>query len=338
MSLKTLTGILVTAACSMVVSQPVASAPSPANVSELKSLEATVKSVVEEVLPATVSLFSVDSGASGSGVVINENGLILTAGHVVRGTEKMTVIFPNGKQAIGEVLGANYTRDSAMIQILDPKPKGGWPHAEVAHSKNLASGDLVIALGHAGGYDSVRTPPVRFGRVIAHGQNHFISTDCALIGGDSGGPLFDLDGRVVAIHSSIGHSLASNNHAGIAGIREDWEKLRKGETWGRLGGSSLLDDPDSPVIGIMSGPSAETGIPIKRVFEGGPAHQAGLRAGDIIHEINDRPVSNLRTLHIVITRHQPGDTIQVQAYRGKNSISRKVKLGRRGDIFPGSKP
>lgn len=338
MSMKTLPGILITAAWFIVTGQPAASAPSPANISELKSLEAKVKGVVEKVLPATVSLFSFNSGASGSGVVVNGDGLILTAGHVVRGTEEITVIFPNGKQATGKVLGANYSRDSAMIQILDPKPKGGWPHAKVGDSKNLASGDLVIALGHAGGYDSVRTPPVRFGRVIAHGQNQFISTDCALIGGDSGGPLFDLNGHVVAIHSSIGDQLSSNNHAGIAGVLQDWDKLKKGDTWGRLGGSSLLDDPDSPVIGIMSGPSAGPGIRIQQVFEGGPAQLAGLRKGDIIHRINDRPVANLRALHIVIARHQPGEAIEVHAYRGKNPISREVKLGRRGDIFPRSKP
>ena len=175
--------------------QPLAAAPSPQNISQLKSLEQKVTGVVQKVLPATISLFSTKSGASGSGVVVSKDGLILTAGHVVRGSDEMTVVFPNGKQATGKVLGANYTRDTAMIQIMDPKPTFGWPHAGIGKSRKLDSGDLVIALGHAGGYDPVRTPPVRFGRVIAQGQDHFLNTDCTLIGGDSGGPLFDLNGK-----------------------------------------------------------------------------------------------------------------------------------------------
>ena len=217
---------------------------------------------MQKVLPATISLFSTKSGASGSGVVVSKDGLILTAGHVVRGSDEMTVVFPNGKQATGKVLGANYTRDTAMVQIMDPKPTFGWPHAGIGKSQKLASGDLVIALGHAGGYDPVRTPPVRFGRVIAQGQDHFLNTDCTLIGGDSGGPLFDLNGSVVGIHSSIGDSLSSNNHAGITGVLQDWEKLKKGETWGSLGGSSLLDNPDAPVIGIITGRPSKSFVPV----------------------------------------------------------------------------
>ena len=324
-------------AIALLAIQPLAAAPSPQNISQLKSLEQKVTGVVQKVLPATISLFSTKSGASGSGVVVSKDGLILTAGHVVRGSDKMTVVFPNGKQATGKVLGANYTRDTAMIQIMDPKPTFGWPHAGIGKSRKLDSGDLVIALGHAGGYDPVRTPPVRFGRVIAQGQDHFLSTDCTLIGGDSGGPLFDLNGSVVGIHSSIGESLSSNNHAGITGVLQDWKKLEKGETWGRLGGSSLLDNPDAPVIGIITGRPSKSGISIRHVFEGGPASKAGLRAGDIINNINDKNVPDLRTLHIVIAQHEPGETITIRLIRGQDRLTRKLTLGRRGDIIPDEK-
>ncbi|MBT8045364.1 MAG: S1C family serine protease [Verrucomicrobiae bacterium] len=313
-------------------------APKIKDIQQLKSLQAQVEGVVKNVLPATVSLFSAKSGASGSGVIVSKEGLILTAGHVVRGAEEMTIIFPNGKQARGEVLGANYTRDSAMIQILDKMPDGGWPYAEVGKSKGLSTGDLVLALGHAGGYDPVRTPPVRFGRLIARGPNKFITTDCTLIGGDSGGPLFDLQGRVVGIHSSIGSSLSSNNHASIEGFHQDWKKLVKGDTWGRLGGSSLLDNPDAPVLGVMTGESARGGIGIRHVFEGGPAGKAGLRAGDIIRSINGRAIPNLRILHASIAEHKPGDTIKIRVTRGEDSLIRDVKLGRRGDIIPDNRP
>ncbi len=115
-----------------------------------------------------------------------------------------------------------------LIQIIDQPKTGSWPYAEVGTSKTLTTGDLVVALGHAGGFDPVRTPPVRFGRIITHQSNKFLSTDCTLIGGDSGGPLFDLNGKVIGIHSSIGTDLSSNNHASIEGFHQDWKKLQAG--------------------------------------------------------------------------------------------------------------
>ncbi|MGB2401872.1 MAG: S1C family serine protease [Akkermansiaceae bacterium] len=307
--------------------------PGPQDISQLKSLERKVTGVVHNVLPATISLFSMKNGASGSGVVVNKDGLILTAGHVVRGSDVMTVIFPNGKQAEGKVLGANYTRDTAMVQILDPRPALGWPHAKVGKAEKLKTGDLVIALGHAGGYDPIRTPPVRFGRVIARGMDQFISTDCALIGGDSGGPLFDLKGNVVGIHSSIGESLSSNNHASITGVLQDWDKLKKGEAWGSLGSSSLLDNPDAPVIGIVAGMPTRMGVGIQRVFRGGPASNGGLKAGDIIKQIEDKPTPDLRSLHIIIAQYEPNNRIKIHLVRGQRELTRHITLGRRGDVF-----
>lgn len=310
--------------------QAAAAAPDTSTLEYLKAIQAKATETVKRVLPATVSLFSAKNGASGSGVIVSEEGLILTAGHVVRGADEITVVFPNGKQARGKVLGANYTRDSAMVQILG---KGPWPHAPIGKSKDLKPGDLVLALGHAGGYDPVRTPPVRFGRIIARSINKFITSDCTLIGGDSGGPLFDLDGNVIGIHSSIGNSLASNNHAGIEGFREDWGRLEKGETWGRLGGSAL-DDPNAPVLGIMTESAGRRGgVTVSHVFEGGPAHRAGVHRGDIIRSINGRATPDLRRLHATLTKYKPGNIVALRISRGENTLTCRVKLGRRGDVL-----
>ncbi|NWK55332.1 trypsin-like peptidase domain-containing protein [Verrucomicrobiaceae bacterium N1E253] len=304
-------------------------APDPIlSLSDLKSLQANIKQVSKKVMPATVSVFSAKNGASGSGVIVSKDGLILTAGHVVRGAEEMTVIFPDGSQAKGKVLGANYTRDAAMIQITD---KGPWPYAPIGHSGKLKTGDPVIALGHAGGYDPVRTPPVRFGRVISTDRQGFINTDCTLIGGDSGGPLFDLQGRVIAIHSSIGYSHKINNHSGIDGFRKDWDKLKSGETWGRLGSSSL-DDPDNPVIGIFTAHSRNGGVVITNVIKGGPAFKAGLRGGDIIRSINGNEIRNQRRLSAIIFQFKPGDTVKIRVTRGEDSLTRNVTIGRKGDL------
>ena len=314
----------------LIITQSETRAESTINsLADLKAIQTKVEAVSKKVLPATVSLFSTKNGASGSGIIVSEDGLILTAGHVIRGADTVTIIFPDGKQERGKVLGANYTRDSAMVQIIGEKKK--WPHAEVGYSKDLEIGDLVIALGHAGGYDAVRTPPVRFGRLISRAHNQFITTDCTLIGGDSGGPLFDLEGRVIGIHSSIGPKLSTNNHASIEGFRENWDRLKEGNTWGRLGSSGLAD-PDAPVIGILTGDALHGGIAIRAVVEGGPAAEAGIRAGDAVLSINGKAVTNLRALHAEIAKHKSGDTVLIRLIRDEKKISRKLKLGRRGDL------
>ena len=306
------------------------------NIHDLKNLQAKIHKVVKKVQPATVSVFSPENGASGSAVIVNSSGLILTAGHVVRGAEEMTVIFADGAQTKAKVLGANYTRDTAMLQITEPGP---WPFARLGHSRNLNTGDLVIALGHAGGYDPVRSAPVRFGRIISTSNDGFFNTDCALIGGDSGGPLFDLDGRVIGIHSSIGYSIKINNHTGIDGFREDWTKLKSGETWGQLGGKSQLggrtmDNPNNPVIGILTALGENGGIAIQHIIKGGPAFKAGLLRGDIIRSINGKYIRNPRRLYAIIFQFKPGDTVNIQVIRDNKILTRRLTLGRRGDFAP----
>src|SRR5690606_14730992 len=107
---------------------------------------------------------------------------------VIQGAEEVTVNFPDGTKAPGKVLGANYSKDIAMVQIEE---EGPWPYMPLGESRPLAAGDWVVAMGHSAGFDKLRTPPVRFGRVISTGPGNFLTTDCKLIGGDSGGPLFD---------------------------------------------------------------------------------------------------------------------------------------------------
>ena len=216
------------------------------NLQDLIQLESKVQTVARHVIPATVALLAERTGSSGSGVLVAPDGLILTAAHVIQGADQLIVVFPDGKQMPATVLGANYSKDIAMVKITQP---GNWPFVSMGASKPLAAGDWVIALGHSAGFDAARTPPVRFGRVVSKGPGNFLTTDCTLIGGDSGGPLFDLEGNLVGIHSSIGQSLTNNNHAGIDGFREDWNRLNAGETWGALTMNPFAD-PEMPVLGI----------------------------------------------------------------------------------------
>jgi serine protease Do len=299
-------------------------------VEDLVKLQAKVEAVAVKVMPATVALLVERSGTSGSGVVASADGLVLTAAHVVQGTAELMVVFPDGKQVTGKVLGANYSKDIAMVQITQPGP---WPYVERGQSKPLTVGDWVIALGHSAGFDPGRTPPVRFGRLMSTGPGNFLTTDCTLIGGDSGGPLFDLEGKLVGIHSSIGDSLNNNNHAGIDGFREDWERLLAGEGWGRLSLNPFAN-PEMPVLGIEMGITRRIkGVPVMMVIPRSPAAAAGVRIGDVILSIDKSEISNGNELLQVLAKKQGGDVIDLGVLREDRKLEFKVTLARREQLY-----
>lgn len=286
---------------------------------ELRQTEQRLKTVVRLATPATVSLVadqpnpdnSRPRGGAGSGVIVNKEGLILTAAHVIDGASKVTVVFTDGTQVQGTVLGANYSRDVAMVGL---PPGRDYPHVAVGESKSLKIGTPVVALGHSAGYDPTRTPPVRFGRVITHGPGGFITTDCALIGGDSGGPLFNLEGEVIGIHSHIGEKRSVNNHASISGLKRSWQKMERGDVWGALG--SVRPGDQRPVIGVYLDQSGS--LPHARVdgvaFRG-PAFRAGIQAGDWLIAVGDHPVNNARDLQEALFDYEPRETVSVRFYR-----------------------
>jgi serine protease Do len=297
---------------------------------DLQDLQTKVRAVSAQVLPATVALISDQTGSSGSGVITSDDGLILTAAHVVQGAEKMLVVFPDGKQTEGTVLGANYSKDIAMVR-LDAKQK--WPFVTLGESKSLQAGDWVIALGHSKGFDAARTPPVRFGRVISRGPGNFVTTDCTLIGGDSGGPLFDAQGRLVAIHSSIGKSLANNNHAGIDGFREDWERMLAGDTWGELSLNPFAN-PEMPVLGIVMGLNRRVhGVVVEKVVPRSPAAAAGIRTGDLIVSMEESPIRDGGELLRLLAKRQAGDKVKVELLRENREQEVTVTLKRMNELF-----
>lgn len=245
------------------------------NVSSMADLQKHVHEVASRVTAATVALVS-DGGETGSGVIVSPRGLILTAAHVVGGDEIMRVVFADGRVVKGRVLGANFTRDAAMVQIMDG---GNYPHVELGESDGLHVGDFVVALGHSKGFDPERRAPIRMGRLCTDGKQRFLISECTLIGGDSGGPLFDLSGKLVGIHSSIGPMLKINNHVPVSVFRRDWDKLLSGRHWGQLGLHPMAD-PESPVLGFaMMDVLGVDGVVVEDVVVNSPADTAGIQPG-----------------------------------------------------------
>jgi len=282
------------------------------------------------VMPVTVALISEESGASGSGVITSEDGLILTAAHVTDGAEEVQVVFPDGKETMATVLGSNFSKDIGMARINE---EGPWPFVELGESKPLKAGDWVAAMGHSEGYDPARTPPLRFGRVVSDGPGNILTTDSTLNGGDSGGPLFDLDGKLIGINSSIGKGLDNNNHARIDGFREDWKRLIAGESWGELALNPLAN-PERPVIGIMMGRELrDGGVPVERVTPGSPAAKAGVRPGDIIRSVAGNQTRGGRGLGLALAKYSAGDKVKIGIQRGRKMMEVEIELARLDQLF-----
>ncbi len=299
-------------------------------VEDLMVLEKQVQTVSEKAMPATVALVSNGTGSSGSGVIVSKNGLILTAAHVIQGMKEVDVYFPDGKKWAGKVLGANFSKDIGMVQMVDAGP---WPFVDLGESKPLEAGDWLVALGHSAGFDPARTPPVRFGRVMSDGPGNYFTSDCTLIGGDSGGPLFNLDGKLVGINSSIGWSWKNNNHAGVDGFREDWERLLAGETWGALQMNPLAN-PETPVLGIVMGERDEgRGVRVQKVEPNSPAAAAGVRVGDTIVAVDNQAIKGGAELQQVLIKKEVGDLVSLGLMRGTEKLKIDVELVKREELF-----
>ncbi len=227
--------LLATLAASLATSNlsPIyAEAPSQA----LVDRQAKIKTVMTTSAKAVVGIAGI-----GSGVVVSKDGTILTAAHVLDAlidpeTKELVKEFPvflaDGRVVDAKILGRNRDRDSAMAKITTP---GEYAFVELAEPASLKEGEWCIAMGHPGGFQKDRTAPVRLGRVWEKDDKKFHKSDCTVSGGDSGGPLFSLEGKLIGIHSNIGERLDENRHVPIGTFKDTWDKLEKGEDWGRLG-------------------------------------------------------------------------------------------------------
>ncbi|MEM7263334.1 MAG: trypsin-like peptidase domain-containing protein [Planctomycetota bacterium] len=288
----------------------------PETVADLQAMEDHFQTLSERLRPTTVGLRI--AGSQGSGVIINKDGLVLTAAHVIgRGAKgrRVTVILHDGRRVEGETLGADHDSDSALVQITTP---GTWPTAEKGRSEDLKNGQWLLATGHPNGYEVGRSPPVRVGRVLRNWRG-FVNSDCILISGDSGGPLFDMEGKVIGIHSRITASTAGNLHVQIDRFTSEWERLMAGEVW----------PAGRPYIGAYLDDRAENAR-IDEVLRATPAARAGLKSGDVVLLFGETKVADNDALRAEIRKRKAGDKVKLKVQRGDKTIELEITLGERG--------
>ncbi len=309
----------------------------------LRQIEDRVRVVVAAAGPATVGL---DLGfGTGSGVVIDPQGTILTAAHVIGEPGRLIqVFFPDGTVATARTLGSDRQTDAGMARLQGegpwpwvPRPAPGDPATE--GSSEVSPGDWVVALGHPAGFDARRPVVARLGRVVRVRPGIGVQSDCVLIGGDSGGPLINLDGQVIGIHSRIGPSARTNIHVGMPVYDQHWEPLADGQRWGQrrtpllgvlLQSLSADETDDNPVA---SDPLA--GMAVRRVLPQSAADQAGLREADVIISIDGRAMPDQAAVNETMAMQEPGDFVTLSIWRptrrGQDGerLELRVRLGAR---------
>ncbi len=292
--------------------QKIFAGAAPKNTNELRAMQNHLRELSEKLIRCTVGVRV--GQAQGSAVIISKDGYVLCAGHVCgKPDQDVVFIFHDGKKAHGKTLGMNVKIDSGLMKITT---EGEWPFLEMGNSADLKNGQWVVATGHPGGYQRGREPVVRLGRVLMNGDKVII-TDCALVGGDSGGPLFDMDGKVVGINSRIGGPVTQNMHVPVKTYQDTWDRLAKGDLWGYR-----------PFIGVMAEPESEV-AKILEVYPGTPADKAGIKKGDIILRFADKDVANFKALQSIVGKTNPGDKVKVQVRRGDETVDLELKVGRR---------
>lgn len=338
----------------------VAAVPARAlDIGQYKALQKTTQHLEKHMLETTVAIISRKTGAAGSGVIVSADGLVLTAGHVLAATgDSPTIILADGTQLKSKGLGRNHHIDAGMLQIDDPKHKGPFPFSEMGHSSELKPGDWCMAVGHPGGIERGRTAPIRLGRILGSGPSGLfanqIDSDATLLPGDSGGPLFDLKGRVIGIHSNIGPIGTQNHDVPIDSFRDHWQELKSGkvigtfnetpqhrlrfnipndpeqlrkmlgnEEWKRLNGLGDNADGDTAKDRAFLGAAFDAkadGAVVSRVVPDTPAADMGLHVGDKLTRFDGAAIHSVDDLRAQLDRKEPGDRVSIKIERDGKSL------------------
>ncbi len=267
----------------------------------------------------------------GSGFIIDKEGYVVTNNHVIEDADQIKVKLDDDNEFDAEVVGRDPNTDLALLKI---ESKKDLPVITMGDSDALKIGQWVVAIGSPFGLERTVTAGIvsAKGRVIGSGPyDDFIQTDASINPGNSGGPLLNMKGEVVGINTAIiasgtgiGFAIPINMAEGIiAQLKSEGEVTR-----GWLG--VAIQDLTTEMAEYY-GLKDRKGVLVADVFEGDPADKAGIKAKDIIIEVNDEKIETSRQLTAMIAGLKVGETAKVEVFRNGKSKTFAVELARRND-------
>lgn len=269
-------------------------------------------------------------GALGSGFVISADGLIVTNDHVISGADEISATFSDGRTLRAELIGTDEATDIAVLKVEQDE---AFPFVEWADSENAQVGDWVMAIGNPfgfGGSVSVGIVSARNRDIDSGNYDNYIQTDAAINSGNSGGPLFNLNGEVLGVNTAIitptggsvglGFSIPSNLAQQISDQLIEFGEARRG--W--FGVNIQNADRDlAQAYGLEEG----TGVILTRIADDGPASKADFEIGDLILTFDGRPVTNERALSRIVADTEIGKTVDVELVRDGRKRTVTFELG-----------
>jgi putative serine protease PepD len=322
------------------------------NIRIYKQAAPAVANIITRMVEYDFFFNAVPVEGAGSGFVIDPKGYILTNYHVVQEAEKIEVLLGDQhaqSKYAAKYIGADQRNDVALIKI---DPKGAQLTAlTLGDSSALEVGQKVLAIGNPFGFQSTLTTGVvsALGRTVQTGQNTFIEdaiqTDASINRGNSGGPLLDSRGQVIGINTAIYSPSGTAAGVGFA-IPINLAKRIAHDliTEGRVRRASLgveVTPLFEDLANYLKFP-VKQGLLVERVVSGGPASKAGLRGGnsavtdglrryitggDLIVSVDGKPVATQLDMNLALNRKRPGDTIQLEIYRGQQKMTLTITLG-----------
>ena len=271
----------------------------------------------------------------GSGVIISEEGFILTNHHVIDGADEIRVVLADGTTLAAEIAGTDPDTDLAVIK----SDRAPLPAITVGSSSHLRVGDVVLAIGNPFGVGQT----VTLGIVSATGRNqlgintfeNFIQTDAAINPGNSGGALINAYGELVGINTAIFSKTGGSDGIGFAipitlakGVMD--QILRKGRVvrgWLGIAGRDITAE-----MAEAHGLRTLHGVLVSAVLEGGPADSAGIEPGDIITRIGNQAPSSSQEILSIISGLEPGTTVKIRGWRGDREFQLEATVSERPSI------
>ena len=270
------------------------------------------------------------SSALGSGFIIDAKGIVVTNNHVIQGAEDIIVRVNGEDEFKAKVIGADPLSDIAVLQI---EAEETFTPVKFGDSDKARIGDWVIAIGNPFGLGGTVTSGIISARNRSIGLSRYedyIQTDASINSGNSGGPLFDMNGDVIGINTAIlgrsgsigiGFSIPSNSAKIVIDqliefgeTKRGWLGVRIQEVTQEIADIEKLDKP--------------RGALVASVAENSPSEKAGIKSGDIILEFNGEPINEMKELPMIVAKTAVGKNVEVKIWRDKKEISKTVLLGR----------